>query len=169
MMGALAMRKIFLAFGLMGLGAMSASFAACSSSSTSDDSAVVDSGTQDTSIPTDSSVPDTGPVDAGACATCSQLLSQGLAAGTPCSSSTPVLSAVLSCVCATNPLTSAAGEGLCDLADGGDAGDSGATAACSDLCAAPTTTVPSGACQTCAADNCSTELAACAADGADGG
>ena len=164
------MRKIFLLLGAVGLGAMGASFAACSSSSTGDDTTTpTDSGT-DVTVPTDSGPVDSGPVDAGACATCSQLLAHGLAAGTPCASAVGPLSAALSCVCLTNPLTSASGEGLCDLADGGDAGDSGATGACSDLCAnAAAGAVPTGACITCATDNCSTEIAACAADGADGG
>jgi hypothetical protein len=165
------MRKIFLAFGLVGLGAMSASFAACSSSSSDDSTSGTDSGT-DTSVATDTGAPDgSTPVDAGACATCSQTLQFGLAAGSPCAASVPVLSALLSCVCSTNPLTAASGEGLCDEADAGDAGDGGGpSAACSDLCAnAATGAVPTSACRGCAADNCSDEVAACAADGADAG
>lgn len=166
------MRKIFLAFGLVGLGAMSASFAACSSSSSSDDSAAGgDSGT-DTSVATDTGAPDTSTTtDAGACAVCSATLQSGLAAGSPCATSIPILSALLSCVCTTNPLTGVAsdGGGLCD--DTADAGaDASTSAACSDLCAnAATGAVPTADCRTCAADNCSAEIAACAADGADGG
>lgn len=163
------MRKIFLAFGLVGLGALSASFAACSSSSGDDSSAATDSGT-DTSVAADTGTPDTGTTaDAGKCATCGELLAQGLAAGSPCAASVAPLSAALSCVCNTNPLTSLPGTGLCDVGpDGGaDAGDggNGSNPACSDLCAnAASGAVPTAACQTCAADNCSTELAACQAD-----
>lgn len=169
------MRKIFLAFGLVGLGAMSASFAACSSSS-GDDSGVTgtDSGS-DTSVATDTGTgTDTGTTtDSGACAVCSQTLQSGLAAGSPCATSIPVLSALLDCVCNPNPLTgaSSASGGLCDEpADAGDAGDGGPSAACSDLCTnAATGAVPTADCRTCASDNCSAEVAACAADGVDGG
>jgi hypothetical protein len=160
------MRKIFLAFSLVGLGAMSASFAACSSSSGDDSTATGTDSGSDTSVVTDTGTgTDTGPVDAGACATCAQILTVGLAAaGTPCTTSTPLLSAILSCACNTNPLAGA-GEGLCDVTpDGGDAGPDGGNPACADLCAAPTSTVPSTACQTCGADNCSSEIAACQAD-----
>ncbi|MEO7111384.1 MAG: hypothetical protein ABI183_13180 [Polyangiaceae bacterium] len=167
------MRKIFLAFGLVGLGAMSVSFAACSSSSGDDSAVGTDSGS-DTSVATDTGTgTDTGTkTEAGAaCATCSQLLSQGLAAGSPCAASVPILSAALSCVCKTNPLTGASGEGVCDeAADAGDAGPDGGSSACSDLCAnAASGAVPTGACTTCAADNCSTEVANCEADAPDGG
>jgi hypothetical protein len=162
------MQKIFLAFGLVGLGAMSASFAACSSSSGDDSTTVTDSGS-DTSIPTDSGTPDTGVADSGQCATCSQLISQGLAAGSPCAASVPILSAALTCLCNTNPLAGTSGSGYCDgtQTDGGDAGDD----SCSNICSSSTATtaVPTSACQACAADNCTAELTACAEDGLDAG
>jgi hypothetical protein len=163
------MRKIFLAFGVVGLGAMSASFAACSSSSGDDSSTVTDSGPADTSVPTDSGPVDSGPVDSGACATCSQLITGGIAAGSPCAASIPILSAALSCLCNSNPLSGSPGTGYCDgtQTDGGDAGDD----SCSPICSTATasTAIPTAACQSCAADNCTTELQACIADGSDAG
>ncbi|MGH7285908.1 MAG: hypothetical protein ACRELY_30690, partial [Polyangiaceae bacterium] len=136
---------------------------ACSS----DDSSTTDGGTTDAGG-TDSIAPlDSGPKDSGkdanvACATCSQILSEGLsAAGTPCDESLPLVLALVDCTCAKDPITMAVndGGGLCDI-------DSG-TGDCAALCAAPTTTSPNGACVTCATDQCTAEFAACAEDGAD--
>ncbi|MEO8797769.1 MAG: hypothetical protein ABI551_07790 [Polyangiaceae bacterium] len=141
---------------------------ACSGDDDNNAQPGVDSGTPDTSVtpPTDSgpgkdgSTPDSGPPVA--CATCSQILAKGLAAaGTPCAQSLPIVLSLVDCTCKADPITHVATDGgACD-------NDSG-TGECGDLCTTPTT-VPSSACQVCAATNCKPQIAACAADGADAG
>ena len=161
------MRKMYFVFGAVASMALASGMVACSGDD--DDNTVTpgtDSGTADTSTTPDTGIADTGTKpDTGtvACATCSEILAKGLSsAGTPCDTALPLVLKLVDCTCNKDPLTMKATDGgYCD-------NDSG-MGECGDLCTDPTHTVPSSACQGCAADQCTAELAACAADGTDGG
>ena len=157
------MRKIFLLLGVVGISAMGASFAACSS----DDSTAtpgVDSGTADTYVPpTDSGPGNDGsipPVDAGPCTHCAQLLEGKGTVSTACPASLALAFTAIKCACASS--AAGAGAGKCDI--GSDAGYSDGGAPCAAYCPNAATEVPNPTCQQCGIDKCSDSFVACVQD-----